>query len=197
MAYLARAVERAMKIQEVILRALSGQLTWLQAADILGRTSPTPSPSTTSEDSGLRGLLRRPGQRILPVAHGLDHCAQQGLEVLDVGPRAVQPDRMPEAWTLEVQLFHAIHELGPWHGRGVHQHRELAPLGEGPARDAVGEAKHRLDRLRPRRSTGGADRRLVAEGEPHRDPLPGDHVVHHDRAAHHRVATASAARATA
>src|SRR5260370_42010958 len=38
MAYLARAVERAMKIQEVILRALSGQLTWLQAADILGRS---------------------------------------------------------------------------------------------------------------------------------------------------------------
>jgi hypothetical protein len=35
MAYLAGAVERAMKVQEVILRALSGQLTWLQAADIL------------------------------------------------------------------------------------------------------------------------------------------------------------------
>lgn len=30
------AVERAMKVQEVILRALSGALTWLQAADILG-----------------------------------------------------------------------------------------------------------------------------------------------------------------
>jgi transposase len=30
------AVERAMKIQEVIVRALSGALTWLQAADILG-----------------------------------------------------------------------------------------------------------------------------------------------------------------
>jgi transposase len=32
------ATERAMKVQEVILRALSGQLTWLQAADILGRS---------------------------------------------------------------------------------------------------------------------------------------------------------------
>jgi transposase len=30
------AVERAMKIQEVIVRALSGAITWLQAADILG-----------------------------------------------------------------------------------------------------------------------------------------------------------------
>src|SRR5215831_20991125 len=38
MAYLAGAVERAMKVQEVIVRALSGQLTWLQAADILGRS---------------------------------------------------------------------------------------------------------------------------------------------------------------
>jgi transposase len=38
MAYPTGAVERAMKVQEVILRALSGQLTWLQAADILGRS---------------------------------------------------------------------------------------------------------------------------------------------------------------
>src|SRR5207249_3612516 len=32
----AAAVERAMKRQEVIMRALSGTLTWLQAADMLG-----------------------------------------------------------------------------------------------------------------------------------------------------------------
>src|SRR5574342_1285231 len=36
MVFAAAAVERAMKIQEVILRALGGALTWLQAADILG-----------------------------------------------------------------------------------------------------------------------------------------------------------------
>jgi transposase len=36
MAYAPGAVERAMKVQEVILRALSRQLTWLQAAEILG-----------------------------------------------------------------------------------------------------------------------------------------------------------------
>jgi len=36
MAYAEAAVEWAMKIQEVILRALAGTLTWLQAADILG-----------------------------------------------------------------------------------------------------------------------------------------------------------------
>ena len=32
------AVERAMKVQEVIIRAASGQLTWWQAAEILGIT---------------------------------------------------------------------------------------------------------------------------------------------------------------
>jgi transposase len=38
MAYPVGAVERAMKVQEVILRALSGEFTWPQAADILGRS---------------------------------------------------------------------------------------------------------------------------------------------------------------
>src|SRR5215813_9667884 len=38
MAYPPAAVERAMKVQEVIVRALGGQLTWQQAADILGRS---------------------------------------------------------------------------------------------------------------------------------------------------------------
>lgn len=36
MVLVAAAVERAMKIQEVLMRALSGAITWLQAADILG-----------------------------------------------------------------------------------------------------------------------------------------------------------------
>jgi hypothetical protein len=36
MTYGVIAVERAMKLQEVMLRAMSGELSWLQAADILG-----------------------------------------------------------------------------------------------------------------------------------------------------------------
>ena len=51
MAYPVGAVERAMKLQEVILRALSGQLTWLQAADILGR-----SPRSIRRCAGVRAL---------------------------------------------------------------------------------------------------------------------------------------------
>src|SRR3989475_12141778 len=38
MAYALGAVERAMKVQEGILGAVDGKLTWLQAADILGRS---------------------------------------------------------------------------------------------------------------------------------------------------------------
>ena len=38
MPFTREAGERAMRVHEVILRALSGELTWLQAADILGRS---------------------------------------------------------------------------------------------------------------------------------------------------------------
>lgn len=34
--YPARALERAMKIKEVITRAISGKINWIQAAEILG-----------------------------------------------------------------------------------------------------------------------------------------------------------------
>src|SRR5215475_5598980 len=60
MAYPQSAVERAMKVQEVILRAVDGQLTWVQAADILGY-----SPRTIRrmrwrlQHFGYQGLLDR------------------------------------------------------------------------------------------------------------------------------------------
>src|SRR5262245_62205663 len=41
MAYAPGAVERAMKAQEVIVRALAGTLTWIQAAEILGLSART------------------------------------------------------------------------------------------------------------------------------------------------------------
>ena len=73
MAYPCGAVERAMKVQEVILRALDGQLTWPQAADILGR-----SPRSIRrlrwrlEHEGYDGLFdrrrRRPSPKRAPVA---------------------------------------------------------------------------------------------------------------------------------
>jgi hypothetical protein len=39
MGYALEVVERAMKVRDVILQALAGKLTWIQAADILGRSA--------------------------------------------------------------------------------------------------------------------------------------------------------------
>lgn len=73
MRYGVPAVERAMKMQEIMLRAMSGKITWLQAADILGL-----SPRTVRrwraryERQGYDGLLDRrhgrPSARRVPLA---------------------------------------------------------------------------------------------------------------------------------
>jgi transposase len=73
MAYAPGAVERAMKAQEVIVRALAGEMTWIQAAEILGL-----SPRSVRrwrwrmEQAGYDGLFdrrrRRPSPKRAPVA---------------------------------------------------------------------------------------------------------------------------------
>jgi transposase len=73
MGYPVGAVERAMKVQEIILQALSGKLTWLQAADILGRSPRSVRRLRTRyEQFGYDGLFdhRRhtPSPRRAPVA---------------------------------------------------------------------------------------------------------------------------------
>jgi len=91
MAYPPGAVERAMKVQEVILRALDGKLSWLQAAEILGR-----SPRSIRrlrwkfEHYGYDGLFdrrqRTPSPKRAPVAEvqrllGLYRERYQGFNV--------------------------------------------------------------------------------------------------------------------
>ncbi len=61
------AVERAMKIQEVILRAASGELTWIQAARIIGVSDRTMRRwKWRYEEHGYDGLLDRRAQRPSP-----------------------------------------------------------------------------------------------------------------------------------
>ena len=72
MAYTATAVERAMTYQQVIMRALAGSLTWLQAADILG-IDPRSLRRWRAryEQDPILGLLdrrRRPSHRTAPRA---------------------------------------------------------------------------------------------------------------------------------
>jgi transposase len=71
MVFAAAAVERAMKMQEVVLRALSGALTWLQAADILGLDPRTVRRwRARFEANGALGLYdrrRQPSRRHAPA----------------------------------------------------------------------------------------------------------------------------------
>ncbi len=73
MGYSGAAVERAMKIQEVILRALSGEIHWFQAAEILGLSVRTMRCYRAGLDKwGYEGLFDRrrriPSPRSVPVA---------------------------------------------------------------------------------------------------------------------------------
>jgi transposase len=65
--YPARAVERAMKIQEVILRAVSGQILWMHAAEIIGISDRSMRRwRQRYEEYGYDGLFDRRTQRPSP-----------------------------------------------------------------------------------------------------------------------------------
>lgn len=73
MTYAVIAVERAMKLQDVILRAMSGELSWLQAADILGMYPRSLRRWRARQQRvGYDGLLdrrrQRPSPRLAPFA---------------------------------------------------------------------------------------------------------------------------------
>src|SRR5947207_5189168 len=71
--YPARALERAMKISEVITRAISGKINWIQAAEILGMSDRQLRRWRNSWDKyGYDGLFdhrtRRPSPKRVPMA---------------------------------------------------------------------------------------------------------------------------------
>ncbi|HSD33067.1 MAG TPA: ISNCY family transposase [Gemmatimonadales bacterium] len=103
MAYPPGAVERAMKAQEVIMRALDGQLTWIQAAEILGR-----SPRS------IRRLRWR-----------LQHHGYDGL--FDRRRRTPSPKRAPVA---EVQRLLALYR-DRYQGFNVRHFHQLARRQHG------------------------------------------------------------------
>ncbi len=70
--YPSRAVERAMKVQEVVLRAISGRISWMQAAEILGMSDRSIRRwRARMERHGYEGLLdrrrKRPSPRRVPL----------------------------------------------------------------------------------------------------------------------------------
>jgi len=71
--YSPKAVERAMKVQEIMLRAMSGQILWIQAADILGISARQMRRwKCRYEHRGYDGLFdrrkRTPSPRRVPLA---------------------------------------------------------------------------------------------------------------------------------
>ena len=71
--YPAPAVERAMKVQEVILRAMSGEFAWVQVAEILGLSARSMRRwRARYQAHGYDGLYdrrtRRPSPQRVPVA---------------------------------------------------------------------------------------------------------------------------------
>src|SRR2546428_12036919 len=71
--YPVRALERAMKISEVITRAISGKINWMQAAEILGMSDRQLRRWRNSWDKyGYDGLFdhrtRRPSPKRVPMA---------------------------------------------------------------------------------------------------------------------------------
>src|SRR5215471_3498208 len=71
--YPVRSMERAMKFQEVILRAMSKQITWTQAAEILGMSDRNMRRYRNRlEQGGYDGLIdrrtRRPSPKRVPMA---------------------------------------------------------------------------------------------------------------------------------
>lgn len=69
----AAEMERAMKIQEVILKAMAGKLKWWEAAEIIGVSDRTMRRwREKHEEHGCSGLWdyrkRRPSPNLVPVA---------------------------------------------------------------------------------------------------------------------------------
>src|SRR2546428_3467548 len=145
MAYPVGAVERAMKVQEVILRALSGQLTWLQAADVLGR-----SPRSIRrlrwryEHYGYDGLVDRrrqtPSPKRAPVAEvermlHLYRAHYQGFNVRHFLRKARRDHGIPFCYAFVKQALQGA-GLVPKHRARCRHRRRRAP------RPCFGELLH-------------------------------------------------------
>ena len=114
------ALERAMTIREVMLRAMSGAINWMQAAEIIGCTDRTVRRWRGYEGPGLRRPARSPTRAAVP-APGAVHGGPTHLAALS---RALP--RLQWAPLLSTR------PAGPWRAAVV-QLREDRPAAGGPA----------------------------------------------------------------
>src|SRR5213075_1232226 len=92
--YPARSMERAMKFQEVILRAMSKQITWTQAAEILGMSDRNMRRYRNRlEKGGYDGLMDRRTQR--PSPKSADGRCRGGADVVSGAVLRLQRAALP------------------------------------------------------------------------------------------------------
>src|SRR5437660_5029923 len=133
MAYPPGAVERAMKAHEVIMRALNGKLTWLQAAEILGR-----SPRSIRrlrwllQHRGYDGLFDRrrhlPSPRRAPVAEvqrmlALYRDRYQGFNVRHFHQLARRQHGVPFCYAFVKKALQTAGLVAKHRPRGRHRRR--------------------------------------------------------------------------
>jgi len=146
MPYASAVVERTMKVQEVLLQAISGMLTWLQADEILGW-----QPRTLRrwrlryQRQGYGGLWDRrrqqPSSRRAPVAEvarivRLYRERYTGFNVAHFHEIAQRDHQVPYAYTFVKRLLQAAQLLPKRRARGRHRRRRREP------RPCLGEMLH-------------------------------------------------------
>jgi transposase len=133
MGYSEAAWERAMKIQEVILRALSGEIHWFQAAEILGLSVRTMRRYRAGlEKWGYEGLFdrrrRRPSPRSVPVGEvkrilGLYRERYRGWNVRHFYDTVCRGHEVKVSYTFVKQALQGAGLVAKRKARGRHRRR--------------------------------------------------------------------------
>lgn len=156
--YTPAAVERAMKVQEVILQARNRSITWLEAADILGiRPRTMRRWRKRMEEHGIVGLFDRrrrvPSPRRTPVAEvdrilGLYRERYRDYNVRHFHETVVREHGVTQSYSFVKQVLQGAGLVRKGRVRGRHrQRRERRPcLGEMLHLDG---SPHRWLALRP------------------------------------------------
>jgi transposase len=133
MPYASAVVERTMKVQEVLMQAISGQLTWLQAEEILGwRPRTLRRWRLRYQRVGYDGLWDRrrqqPSPRRAPVAEvarivRLYRERYAGFNAAHFHEIAQREHQVPYAYTFVKRLLQAAQLLPKRRPRGRHRRR--------------------------------------------------------------------------
>ena len=143
MLYSPAAVERAMTVREVIVRAIGGELTWIEAAEILGCTARSIRRLRLRyEQRGYDGLLDhrrgRPSPRAAPLAEvqrivQLYRQQYAGFNGRHFHQLAQQKHGVRLSYTYVKTLLQQSGLLAKARARGRHRRRPPVFRGAGPS----------------------------------------------------------------